>query len=427
LKLLDPILILLLLSLAACGGVFPAPNTPLPFEYPQPALTVSAPQATILSPTASPHPQALRIWLPSQFDPSAGTTASDFLQARLDQFGKRRGIKVEVRIKAVGGPGGLLDSLTSTSAAASLALPDLVALPRDLLETAALKGLLHPFDDQTKAMDASDWYDYSQELARLQESLFGLPFAGDALVLVYRSKVISVPPADWATTLKSSNPLFFPASDPQALFTLAMYQADGGAVRDDQSRPYLDPALLSEVLAFYAGAREVGVMSDGLAQYQSSEQIWEDFLDNRADWVVAWSSSYLGNLPVDAGIAPIPTPDGKPFTLVTGWLWALASRQSDRQELAIELAEFLTDSSFLVNWTAAAGYLPVRSSVLNGWPDPSLKVVLNQVAISARLYPTSDILSSLGAPLQQATVEVLKVQKDPVTAAQDAAASLTKP
>ena len=168
-------------------------------------------------------------------------------------------------------------------------------------------------------------------------------------------------------------------------------------------------------------------MPDRLVQYQSYQQVWEEFLEQRADLIVAWSSSFLSSRPSDASIAPIPTPDGKPFTLSTGWVWALVARQEEQYELAVELAEFLVESQFLERWIVEIGYLPVRSSALDGWSDVPLKALLDQIAISAHLYPSSDILSGINSPMQQATIQVLKDQYDPVTAAQAAAASLTVP
>jgi len=277
------------------------------------------------------------------------------------------------------------------------------------------------------ALDTTDWYEYSQELARIQNSIFGLPFAGDAFVLAYRPKVVPIPPDDWETTLTSSWPLAFPASDPQSLFTITMYRANHGAVIDEEGRPFLDTAVLSEVLEYYSSARGIGVMPDNLVQYQSEQQVWEEFLEEQNNLVITWSSSYLSSQSADTNIAPLPTPDGKPFTLATGWVWALVARQEEHYELAVELAEFLTDPQFLTDWIAEIGYLPVRSSSLDGWSDESLKLLLDQIAISARLYPTYDILSGINTPLQQATVQVLKGQYDPVTAAQAAAASLTVP
>ena len=189
--------------------------------------------------------------MPPQFAPVSGSVAGDLLQARLDEFAAEQAdVSIQTRVKPLDGPGGLLDSLTTASAAAPLALPDLVALPRPVLETAALKGFLHPFDDLINDLEDPDWYDYARQLARLQDSQFGQPFAGDALILVYRQEIVPEPPSTLTSDLQSEGPLVFPAADPQALFTLALYQAAGGSILDDEGRPFLDEEPLLRVLSF---------------------------------------------------------------------------------------------------------------------------------------------------------------------------------
>jgi hypothetical protein len=84
-------------------------------------------------------------------------------------------------VKALDGTGGLLDALVSANAAAPLALPDLVLLPRPLLESAALKGLLHPYDGLSSLMDDPSWFDYARQLAHFKSSrmeclLQGMPW-----------------------------------------------------------------------------------------------------------------------------------------------------------------------------------------------------------------------------------------------------------
>lgn len=430
------LLILFSVFLSACEGFVLVDGTPVAQETPPPTQTPAAPQGTspvvTTSPTAS-GPVTLRIWVPPQFAPDSGTPAGDLLEERLSEFSERRSdVRIEVRIKAVEGAGGLLDSLTTTSAAAPLALPDLIALPRDSLETAALKGLLHPFDTMTGYQEDEDWFSYAQQLARVQDSVYGLPFAGDALSLIYRSSVIAEPPSVLSETLESNTPLVFPAADPQALFTMALYQAGGGAILDEEDRPFLDAEVLTGVLTYYQMGEEIGVTPYLLTQFQSYEQVWENFLENRADMVVTWSSHFLNGVNSDetlqdGAIAPIPAPNGEAYSLATGWVWAMATPEGGHQELSVELAEFLTDSSFLADWTEAAGFISPRPSALDSWPEESSREVLEQIARSARLLPSLDILLSLGPPLQVATVDVLKRQDDPVTAAQAAVGSLTEP
>ncbi|MBN1147578.1 MAG: extracellular solute-binding protein [Anaerolineales bacterium] len=424
-------LILSVLFLAACNGL-PMTQESLPLQQTLRPTDTSSPTSTAsptpLATTTGAGPLTLRIWLPPQFDPASGTPAGNLLQARLDEFSKRRpGVRVETRVKAVAGPGGLLDSLSTASAAAPLALPDLMALPRDALETATLQGLLHPYNNLTQVMDDQDWFEYAQQLAHLQGGIYGLPFAGDALVLVYRPALVPEPPLDWLAALDLKSPLAYPAADPMALFTIAQYLANGGEAHDEQDRPVLDAVILSQVLEFYAQAEAAGVMPYWLTQYQGDEQIWEAFQENRADLAATWASHYLGAELENVAIALLPTPKGEPYTLATGWVWALSTRQESHQELSVELAEFLTASSFLANWTEAAGYIPPRPSALKAWSQESSQEMIVRIAASADLLPPGGILTSLGMPFQQATVQILKQQDDPVTAAQAAGASLGQP
>lgn len=428
---LFPAVIFFLFFVSGCSGFLQdsgtaaPPGTSVPTDTILPTVEISGTPAG--SPTP-PGPVTLRLWVPPQFDPASGTPAADLLQARFDEFSKRRqGVNVEVRIKAEEGSGGLLDSLTTTSAAAPLALPDLIVLPGPGLETAALKGLLHPLDTLDATLEDPDWYDYARQLAQIQERTYGLPFAGDALALVYRSDMVAAAPLDWNAVLNNTTPLVFSAADPLALFTLMQYQANNGAVRDEEGRPFLDEDVLTEVLTFYQDAEQTGVMPYWLTQYQDDEQVWEAFLDKRADIAVTWVSRYLGESPPESAAAQVPTPEGTPYTIATGWVWAIPTHQPERQELSIDLAEFLTEGDFLGEWSKAAGFLPTRSSALEGWSEESVRALIEDIVLSARILPPVDILTNLGSPLQMATVDVLKQQSDPRTAAQRVNETLTGP
>jgi multiple sugar transport system substrate-binding protein len=419
------------LILSACTG--PARRMPTPPVYPGVQVQNSEGTASAWSlPTPSPTPEGplkMRLWVPPQFNPASGSPAGMLLQTRLDEFQRRNPrISIETRVKAVSGPGGLLSALTAASAAAPEALPDLVALPRDVMETAALKGLLLPLDNLTTAVDDPDWYAYASSLARLQKNIYGLPFAGDALVQVYHPSMITIPPATFRAVLEMGQPLAFPAAGDQPYFSLALYSAGGGAVTNEQGRPYLNSLELTQVLTFYLSAENAGVMPQALlTQLQTDDQAWEAFLGNQAGSVMTWSSRFLGARTEDLAIASIPTPGGKPFTLATGWLWAVAGRDESKRKLTVELAEFLTDPHFLASWTRAAGYLPTRPSSLNSGSNAGLERTIGKIALSAQLLPPTDVLSSLGNPLELAVMAVFKGQSGPEAAAQTAAASLTGP
>jgi ABC-type glycerol-3-phosphate transport system substrate-binding protein len=422
--------LIVILSFVGCTPLPQVDATLSPEATPTP--TVSPPLQTEEPDSPQSGTVTIRIWIPPEFDPTNGSLEGEHLQARLDEFTDRRSnVRIETRIKDVEGPGGIIDTLSTAGAAAPLALPDLVALPHHSLENAAIKGLLHPFDGLTSTMDDPDWYEYARQLSHLQNSTFGIPFAGDALILVYRPSIIGNKPTDWASTLEasaeSSASLSFPAADPNGLIPLALYQSTGGPILDEENRPTLNTIQLTEVLTYFRQAQLSSLMPFWLTQYETDEQSWTAYEDNQTEMVITWASRYLQNPPVDSAGAPIPTPDGIPFTLATGWAWALVSPDPDRQAISAQLAEFLSTGAFLADWTAAGGYIPPRPSALSAWENVSIQTLLNQVAPSARLMPSLDVITALGPVLQKATVDILKEQADPVTAAEAAADVLASP
>jgi multiple sugar transport system substrate-binding protein len=382
------------------------------------------PSAAGVTPAATQPIEGLlvSIWLPPEFDPEGNSVASGLLKARLDEFvGENPGIRLEVRVKALDGAGGLLDSLVAANAAAPLALPDLVLLPRALLESAALKGLLYPYDGLTNIMDDQSWFEYARQLAHLQASTYGIPFAGDALVLAHRPSMLGTTPHNLDATLSLGEVLLYPATDLQALFTLSMYQAAGGSMQDAQGRPALEEAPLTSILEYDQRASLAGVMPYSLTQYSNDAQVWEAFLGNPYPMAVTWASAYLSHKQTaqdDLDMAPLPTPDGVPFTLATGWSWVLAGQDPAGRTLSVDLAEYLVEKQFLAEWTYAAGYLPPRSDALQSWKEAESRQVIEQISYSAWLMPSMDLVSTLGPALEQAVVAVLKAQSDPQTAAQ---------
>jgi ABC-type glycerol-3-phosphate transport system substrate-binding protein len=206
--------------------------------------------------------------------------------------------------------------------------------------------------------------------------------------------------------------------------------ADGGSVQDEQGRPALDEATLTRILEFDQRASQAGVMPFWLTQYSTDDQVWDAFMGNEYPSAVTWASTNLSHrlaTPDDLAVAAVPTPNGSPFTLATGYSWALAGQDPERRALAVRLAEYLSDKDFQAKWTAAAGYLPPRADALQSWQDHELSRILDQISTSAQLMPPVDLVSSIGPALEQAVVDVLKAQSEPITAAQTAINQISKP
>jgi len=402
--------------LTGCANIASLLPTPEPATVPSSTPTAITTTPTPVIPTVTPGgPRTLRIWVPPQFDPFAGTAAGALLQDRLDEFVARRsGLRIDVRVKAESGNSGLLNALTATRSAAPSVMPDLVALSRADLEAATAKGLLHPLDGLTSLPEDSDWYPYARQMAHIQNSTFGLPFAGDALALVgFRYPL----PSAWIEVPEDTI-FVFPAADPRALFTLSLYLSAGGTLQDSQGSLTLNEAVLAEVLSFYLPDTENGFISPQVANYENNEQAWNAFRELRGNLVVSWTSRFLNEDTIPLALAPLPGLETGPYTLATGWSWALAGSNPEDQTLAVELAEFLSDSQFLAEWTQSAGYLPTRPTALASWEeDARIQLILTQTAESATLIPGEDLLVTLGPLFTEATLSVLSEEQLPSVAA----------
>jgi multiple sugar transport system substrate-binding protein len=428
-------LLVLVLLVQACGGGTTPAAEPLLTATALPLTLTDLPQQGITPTPVITKPLSgiitLKIWLPPQFDPAAGTSTSELLKKRLQAFESRyENVNIETRVKALDGPGGLLVSLSAASAASPLALPDLVMLSRADLESAALKGLVQPLDGLTDILKEDDWYDYARQIAKVQNSIFGLPFGGDALLMVFRPSMVAFPPLTWEDSFALEIPLAFAASDSQALLLLAIYQSFGGVVQDEQGRPFLNETLLVEALSILQQAAALDVFPYWLTQYEESAQVWQAFLNRQVQLGVVWSSDYLTSATnSESGLSAtlLPGNGEHSYTLARGWVWAVVSSDAERRDLGLRLAEFLVEGQFLASWSAANGLLPTRVSAALPWPNASSRGLVGNLALSASALPPVDILASLGPVLKNATEQVLKGQVNPQQAAKSAVDKLLPP
>ncbi|GAP13414.1 ABC-type sugar transport system, periplasmic component [Longilinea arvoryzae] len=396
-------------------------NLPTPVIPPPPAET-----SATSTPAGPAESRTLTVWLPPQFDPNSDTPAGNLLRARLTSFADENNVTLNIRIKSESGAAGLLETLEITSVAAPSALPALIALPRVDMETAALKGLVYPLTGLSTELVKDDWYHYAAAMSSVQGTAFCLPFAGDALMLLYRPSRLPVPAKDWQGILNTNQPLIIPAGDSQALLTLELYTAAGGALQDDEGRPTLDEIPLASVLQLYQRGAQLSTFPFWMTQFTNDALAWQAYREQRANWIVTWASNYLSELPADTAIVPLPSFTG-PVSSGDGWVWCLTDPQADRRAISLQLADYLVDSQFLASWTAAAGYLPTRPTSLAAWPNSSLSASLQQMLVDVQLRPENEIVDNLGPVLQEAVLQVLQRQIDSAAAAKQAVEKIKVP
>lgn len=401
----------LILLLVGCSSLAPLLATPTPDAPPQATSTPQAiPTSTALATTIN-QSRLLRVWLPPRFDPNAETPSAQLLKQRLLNFENEYGVIIEVRIKS---EADILNALSITSKAAPDAMPDLIALSYSDMQATASAGFLHPLEGLTHILQDPDWYAIARDLGHLQNTEYGIPFASDALVTLYRPAVFEEAPTTWDAILASGTYLVFPVSDPKALFSLSLYLSDGGQLTDDQGVVTLNEEALVRILSFHKTAIETGTVPRLIRDYQTDVPSVQFFREGRADLAVIWASSDIQTRSGD--YLPLLDLDNTPYSLGDGWVWALAGSSVENQPLAIELASYLVDSDFMSTWTMAAGYLPTRPQALNGWEGDELKASINEVLQSAHPIPPREVVSVVGPLLQGALIRIFNGEQPEVVA-----------
>jgi multiple sugar transport system substrate-binding protein len=401
---------------AGCSSLEPLLASLTP-PSPAPTRTARATSTPVLLPAETapvePESSGLRIWLPAQFNPGAEDPASEMLAQRLAEFeAQYPELKIEVRIKKAENDGDMLNALSLTSAAAPSVLPDLVLLSRPDFEMAALLGLLHPMDGLSTSLDDPNWYSYAQQLGHIQNTGYGLPFLGNAFVLIYYPELGQI--VTWEDVLESKGQIVFPAGNSQALLGLSLYASAGGHVVNAQGLPTLEQEALTRVLTLVDEGVSKEVFPSSLANITNDAQALQIYRAGSANKGIVWYLSYRAS--EDGKIAPLPGLDEMPFSYASGWIWTLAGARPENQQIAVELAEFLVAEDFIGSWTRATGYLPTRPSIVEEG-DRTMTAILE----SAHPIPSNDVLAVLGPLMQEALTRVLNGEQP-----EDVAASIAE-
>jgi multiple sugar transport system substrate-binding protein len=353
----------------------------------------------------------LIIWLPPQFDPQSGTPVGALIQDRLARFVQANpGWVIEVRLKSLDGRGGLLDSLSNTSIAAPDALPVVVALQYKDMESASLKGLLLPLDNKVAIATQKNWLPYIQQLGKVQSTEYGLPFAGDALAMVYHPRQSPYPPTTWQELTTQNLPVFFPAADPGAVIITNLYQTAGGNLSPEENTPMLDADIMQKTFAFINNGTQSGAFPNWLSGYTTFDAIWQAYLEQKSGYALVWASQYLGD-PIDnTTLVELPAVNSKKTTRANGWVWCIPEMNTQSQEIAVSLAEYLSDTDFVNQLDQQAGYLPVYTSGLDLIDDPNLKETISNLTSTAQIIPTGVTINTISPVFENATIQIIKKQ-----------------
>jgi multiple sugar transport system substrate-binding protein len=423
------LLCLAMVLLAGCQGqsildvLFPPEDisNPLPSGQSKDSGQTSP---TLEATATTPASYQLEVWIPPQFNPYEDSDAAQLLSEQFKSFlVQNPQVNLDIRVKAASGQGSIIDTLTYASQVAPDALPSLVLLSRSDLETAAEKGLIQPIESFSSEIDDSDWYDFARDMGIVQGTVYGLPFAADALGLVYHNMSLTSNQPSWNDLQVLSNSLIFPAADQTVLATLGLYFSANGTIQNAQGQPALDTNALTTTLSAYSNGLAAGILSPNLLDLQNDDQAWDKFHVSNADAIITWASRQLQS-DENLRLALLPTLGVNSVTLAKGWVWCIPEINKEKEQYAISLAQHLSNPDFLIKWNRVSGYLPVRLSSISAWENPVTQDTLTKMLLSARLRPNTSQISSLTAVIKTAIQEVMLGQSSATVSAQNAVESL---
>ena len=381
-------------------------------------------------PTATPVAADLKVWIPPQIAvrTEAGTqTMAD----QLTEFNARNpDVVIHVEQKRVLGDGGILSYLRTGRSVAPSVLPDLIAIPGELLTTAANESLIYPLDDRLDPAALEQLFPPALDMARPEERTLGFPFALTWLSHVaYNSNALTTTlPLTWERLIADTERKMVFAADGTdgALLALQFYLDAGGTVVNDLGQPVLQVEPLTAALQALEEGRESGFIVEQSSGLSTIDQSWQIFLSGGANIVRTSSDHFLSEntagLPLEFTVTP---GIDRPLTpLVGGWVWAISTSDPVRQEMAHELMMDLVAVDNQGAWSEDSNILPARRDALALWSGNDLYYgfVRQELERAQPLPVTSN--SILMTVLGDAVFQVVSGSKLAEGAAVDAVAAL---
>jgi ABC-type glycerol-3-phosphate transport system substrate-binding protein len=434
-RVLGGLVLLAAVLLTGCGmfgGDSEEPVLTVEVQEPTPVATptlMSIPQSTPATGVTSPD--TINVWIANQFsplnDPEGGTILVDHIASFQTSHPE---LDVNVDSKAPTGPGGILSYLRAGNSVAPGIMPDLVMLPSEELERAALQGLIYPIEGFLTQEMQDDLFPAAGSISQVDGEIFGYPFSlTDMHHLVYDGDLGADSfPETWNDLIEVEDAQFaFPARGyPGAEMALQLYLAAGGSLTNESNQPFLDVDALTQALSQFSRAAAGGVILRESANLATVDDAWQMLDDGDANIVQSEASAYLSSrqsLP-ETDPARVPGFESALRPFVNGWVWAISTPDPDRQILAAELLASIASGPNIGEWSIAAEQLPARRSAYDQWPvNISLTRFFSQASEHAHQFPeaaSEEIMSALS----DAVIQVIVSSKSPRSAAEEASQSI---
>ena len=382
-------------------------------------------QSETINTEPAPVSYRIELWIPPQFDTEKDTPAGKALASVIsDYMQEHENVEIALRVKALTGDSNMVNTIIAADHVAKDVLPSLALMSRNDMELSVQRGMLNPINTSVFS-DSGTWYDYSRQSALVENTVYGIPVAGDGWVLTYRGSKLGTALGDWQDILSRGMPIGFAPSSSTSVLGTYIYLTLGGKLTNEQGLPSLDQQKLIETLNFFQTGSQNGAFPASLSQIVDQSQVWQRFNDGAASMIISSFSNYRRFNSQEISVHPLPNLSGsKEYPLINTWNLVMFETNPILQVEALKFAEYLCDSVVNEKFTASSGYLPVRKNGHEAWmedPDHDLVLMMSENG----LLITNNIIAGKVVPIiNNAVLQVIKNQALPEDAAKEAVAGL---
>ncbi|MEJ3403764.1 extracellular solute-binding protein [Rathayibacter sp. YIM 133350] len=272
----------------------------------------------------------------------------------------------------------------------------------------ASDDLLYKAKDVTSPDTYSDFQDSFLKNEQLDDTAYALPFIASARALFVNNDLlkqagVAEAPKNWDELLDAATKVSklgngiagygMPLGSEEAQAEAAVWLWGGGGSFGDASKITVDdPSNL-------AGAEQIKKMIDAGATQSdpgstNRSPLMDIFIQGKIGMQVGLPPTVgqikENNPSLDYSIVPIPTKDGKPFTLGVADQLMAFKNDGDKKEAITKFFDYFYSADVYVPWVKAEGFLPTTKSgadKLGG--EESLKPFLD-VLPDAKFYPSTN-------------------------------------
>jgi multiple sugar transport system substrate-binding protein len=283
------------------------------------------------------------------------------------------------------------------------AMPDVFQLGNTWVPEFVALDAITPLDewiDATPSLGREDFFPGITATNEIDGRLYGIPWYVDTRLLFYRSDLLGDrdPPRswdDWRATMAAmqqaagpgADAIMLPSNEWAPTVILALQMGAELLAGEDECGNFT-AAGFRTALAF-----QLSLFEDGFASALTSGQmvnLYQEFAGGRfamyitGPWNLAEFARRLpANLQDSWSTAPMPSPDAEyPGVSLAGGASLAIQRQSEYQEEALQLVEYLSATAQQVRFHELSGNLPAR---IAAWDDPALAGDARTAAFFAQL------------------------------------------